>query len=308
MLQSDDLKDWSATKMLWTLVTLSIVIVTLARQKTSLNASGDKSIAAKKARVTAVPWRKRRINGEKITVRDTCSLESFSKSMEQVGIRTEKRAATILRYTDFLERKCPEEALVIKECGSCDRVTVVNGNSSNAAVLNGRPFIINAGEGTTGLRYIQTFLAKQGIGAARNRMKHGCLIIENRTGYISDTPVSRSLWQLVNAYPDAIILLTLRDSAEWRKSRIEKHKAGHAKGMETWFQSAPCGDSDHAMDHSDVETTYDVYNAWVACMLDPMLINVYNTKNSVLESQLRSLAKKVSVPSSLVETTLRSGI
>ena len=90
-------------------------------------------------------------------------------------------------------------------------------------------------------------------------------------------------------------MLTLRDSIEWRKSRIDKHEAGHRNEKDKWYQAAPCGESDHAMDHSDVSTTYDVYNTWVACMMDPTgdsakftTVNVYNTENSVLESDLLS--------------------
>jgi hypothetical protein len=60
-----------------------------------------------------------------------------------------------------------------------------------------------------------------------------------------------------------------------------------------WYQGAPCGESDHTMDHPDVPTTFDVYNTWVACIMDPTgdstkftAINVYNTENSVLKSNL----------------------
>ena len=127
--------------------------------------------------------------------------------------------------------------------------------------------VINAGEGTTGLRWIQCLLDRAGIGAGRNSLggatrnslasaklhqhRHSLQSLQSRPAdeYISDTPVATNLFYLVETHPSARIIMSMRNATAWKRSRVAKHRRQHPRGLQSWFQAAPCGASNHGYDH-----------------------------------------------------------
>ena len=201
-----------------------------------------------------------------------CSAERFAKAYDSLVEPTQglfegwsDKEAVVKRYKE------------LTEINSCERVPSPRWPMSFNRT---KPLIINAGEGSTATRFLNCVMRRIGNYGAHtrggpNQEKQnssefmGCDYYSSCTdgwdlfNYISDSPVAYQLTQLLATHPNSLVLHSLRDPASWKKSRISKHLH---QGAAKWHQAAPCGMSDHPMDHPQTELDFVVYNAWAKCV------------------------------------------
>eukprot|EP00729_Bicosta_minor_P005124 gene5124-4141_t len=213
--------------------------------------------------------------GEQIPAATTCSLRKFDQSLSVLlnpmsGMLNDwdfGRGLVRDRYKELLANGTTCEKV------PNDRWPISSSYNRTDAHL---PLIINPGEGTTATRFFNSFFAHLGFKAAHNigtektiAQCHGASgkpcteVFDAHRGYISDTPVAQTFWELLHTHPDAIIVHTLRPAVEWHVKRMHKHKKQHA---EDWHQASVCGEADHPMADPKTPLDYMVYNVWARCI------------------------------------------
>eukprot|EP00039_Didymoeca_costata_P019987 m.339635 g.339635 ORF g.339635 m.339635 type:complete len:336 (-) comp18892_c0_seq1:1236-2243(-) len=239
-----------------------------------------------------------------INVLDTCDINKFKQSLARLTqTRFSGPGATLLPES-FFSSKTIERYKNISELSSgCQTV----GHASETWPMTKRykkPFVINAGEGTTATRFMACAFRQLGYLSSHAGGKHafrGCKRV-NETGeyniscteawdlydYVSDSPVPYQFWSLLETHPDAVVLLSVRNPYQWRYKRIKTHQQ---KGAANWRQAIPCGASPYPMKGPWAPTDFAIYNAWVACLVNPKRLFVYNLFNESTQVVLTRLYK-----------------
>lgn len=140
------------------------------------------------------------------------------------------------------------------------------------------PLLINAGEGSTGTRFLNCVASRIGLKAAHNQYVSNASDFA-LSDFVSDHPVPELLAPLLAAFRgQSHVMMTLRDPWEWLEAR-RKHTGSDAFRIGT----AGCGLGIRLDDGTDDElaTHLFVYNAFSACMAarqgaEPVLINLFN--------------------------------
>eukprot|EP00039_Didymoeca_costata_P016799 m.305966 g.305966 ORF g.305966 m.305966 type:complete len:367 (+) comp16453_c0_seq1:153-1253(+) len=243
-----------------------------------------------------------------LKVIDTCPLDKFAAALDSLTKPDENaKTGAIIEWND-------REAVInrYKSIAYIRNCTQLPTTEWPISTNRTNPLIINAGEGTTGTRFLNCFMRRIGLPSAHTRgEKDGrtgeerardnrteflgcshygsCTAGWDQFNYISDSPVAYQIWELLQSHPDAIVFQSLRQPQPWKKSRISKHMLQNAN---KWHQAGPCGMADHQMDHEDTELDYVVYNAWARCILPPRSIafSFFSMKtHSVLLKIMRAL-------------------
>ena len=211
------------------------------------------------------------------------------------------------------------------------------------------PLIIAAGEGTTATRSLAEALGELGIWSAHNgrlfsppgtkKAVHSKVQLElqeliqplytkkpeenadydfaglagHRWGAIMDTPVPIYLPWLLKAFPQAKVILTVRDPMAWAKSRLDNHEFSpaplhglyHGVGYEpkkfatvtvrqheteASIRAGSAGAPATAGKIQQVATAFAMYNTYVACAVRPpqsfLLLNIFESCSEQLWSQI----------------------
>jgi len=187
---------------------------------------------------------------------DTCQIESFNAALQ--GLLTQ----TTLLGTHGVETASDR----YKEYAMG---TTCETPSASVWKPSQKRLIINLGYGTTGTRWLSRKMKKLGFKTAHQENKCGT---EQWSyyDYIADSPVAYQSWFLINAFPNATFLLSMRDGEEWMESRFSHH--GITK------QAAPCGHhrfEDEAGKLASAPTSV-AYHAWVKCLVPKDQLFAFN--------------------------------
>lgn len=174
-----------------------------------------------------------------------------------------------------------------------------------------KPLIINAGEGSTGTRFLHCVMKLAGLksqhlavdmlGEDETKLEGcnpSCTAGWDRYDYVSDTPVPYALWTLMRTHPTALVTLSLRDPEQWRHNRINKHLDDNAG---EWRQAGPCRPPDFNLKHADAPLGFVVYNAWALCLArrqgNPILLfNLFDEPSPSVLSRVMDFLKQNSYP------------
>jgi hypothetical protein len=231
-------------------------------------------------------------SGKDLQVMEACTPPQFTRSLLDITDIGK----------DLLPQNYHSEAASSMYAGMSSRHCVPNPPTKEWPISkrqhDGRqPLIINAGEGTTGSTYVDCIFEQLGLPEQDQRKKDALLPANDYRGceptctegwdhfdYVSNTPVPYEIWALLKTHPEALVLLPVRDSQVWQKERLASHpEAG------TWRQAAPCGATEHTLDHGDAPTAFIVYNAWVKCVTNPSKLfefNLFEDDTSAIISRL----------------------
>jgi hypothetical protein len=235
-------------------------------------------------------------NADRFSPLELCSHENFEANLRAMldPISGNQKGwtdveAAVARYAELVE------------LNTCPRVPNARWPMSTNRT---KPLIINAGEGSTATRFLNCVMRRIGHYGAHTRggpedaksnktefmgcddTVHypSCTTGWDTFNYISDSPVAYMLPELLATHPNALVIHSFRDPASWQKSRIHKHLHQGAAG---WHQAAPCGKTDHPMNHSKTNLDFVVYNAWAQCITPKgkryMQLNVFDQDKSSVE-------------------------
>jgi hypothetical protein len=129
--------------------------------------------------------------------------------------------------------------------------------------------IVNAGEGTTGTRFLSCVFDSMGFRTSHNEVLSPENAYEslNDYDYVSDNPLNmRAIEIFAGRHGGQIpgVLLSLRDPKEWARSRIKHHRDG---GAEHWRAASAClGWGGAPISETDqMPLAVLTYNAFSAC-------------------------------------------
>jgi hypothetical protein len=191
--------------------------------------------------------------------------------------------------------------------------------------------LINAGEGSTGTRDVDCIFQHLGLegghylsggkafGCSTSQPGSDCTKLFDRFDYVSDSPVSAIVPQLLASHPGHLLsgaLLSLREPFEWAQRRAEHNKVGAAGRSDDVVKAeTPCGCHAHAHHYgmlaavgcngspslSDVNASalaVVIHDAWATCLItkrfrQPLLaLNVFNGVSRIYDGGAWSLGSE----------------
>eukprot|EP00746_Dinoflagellata_sp_MGD_P007662 gnl/MRDRNA2_/MRDRNA2_115216_c0_seq1.p1 gnl/MRDRNA2_/MRDRNA2_115216_c0~~gnl/MRDRNA2_/MRDRNA2_115216_c0_seq1.p1 ORF type:complete len:279 (-),score=29.55 gnl/MRDRNA2_/MRDRNA2_115216_c0_seq1:51-887(-) len=157
-------------------------------------------------------------------------------------------------------------------------------------VISNKTLIVNLGQGTTGTRWLARVMASLGFHSAHNCIKVGPnAYASDEFEYISDAPVPYQATHIIQGYPNAVFLFSLRDAEEWRVSRLEHHNGPHPAFDICGRKVSP------PLARAESATYETVRQIWLSCILPEEKIfkfNLFTTDDDTFLLQLKSFLEK----------------
>jgi len=218
---------------------------------------------------------------------DTCPIESFNVALQSLLTQT-----TLLGIpgVETASDRYKEYAMG----------TTCETPSASVWKPSQKRLIINLGYGTTGTRWLTTKMQGLGFKTAHNELKCGTKQW-SKYDYITDSPVAYQSWFLMNAFPNATFLLSMRDGEEWMESRFTHHHITQ--------QPAPCGRHSFKDEAGKLASppTSVAYHAWVKCLVPKDQLFAFNLwrydEKDFIEELIRFLRQRGHTISSEREQT-----
>lgn len=184
-------------------------------------------------------------------VQETCSPEQFKDAMtnliENELLTDGYASASNLHYHDVANRQCPTQKFVSE-----------------------KKMIFNVGPGTTGTRFISDIMSQ--IGFKTSHDPHFTLEHWHEYDFIADSPPGKVMYQLLQAYPNAVFMMSMRDPKAWQKSRCNNHKC------KRYHIAEPCskGENDVSVDDHATLPRLASFYAWVKCIVPAERLYAFN--------------------------------
>eukprot|EP00746_Dinoflagellata_sp_MGD_P001692 gnl/MRDRNA2_/MRDRNA2_103210_c0_seq1.p1 gnl/MRDRNA2_/MRDRNA2_103210_c0~~gnl/MRDRNA2_/MRDRNA2_103210_c0_seq1.p1 ORF type:complete len:297 (-),score=52.31 gnl/MRDRNA2_/MRDRNA2_103210_c0_seq1:42-932(-) len=207
--------------------------------------------------------------------------ESFSAPMTQCSMRKFKQTELDAHRLGLLNNSYNAQKKYHTIFEACRRV-------KQGPVLSNKTLIVNLGMGTTGTRWVNKVLKTLGFKTLHNPMgsqPKDYMDVE----YVSDDPVCGQTYEINDAFPNAIFMMSWRDGKQWQKSRL-KHK-DHAK---YWRTLNLCGLKGQLGD-ADAATDLSAREIWLSCVLPPERLfqyNLFNMDDKNFLSKLKTFLEK----------------
>lgn len=200
-----------------------------------------------------------------------CPVENFKSSLKKVSAM----------LPGALEQAGGEEAVVshyekIPKGPQCVREHEESA-SWHKSKRHDKGLIINFGEGTTATRFLACVMDDLGYKTIHNDKElkectnmegtRSCADRWDKYDFIADTPVPKELSQLMATHHRlqgaAAYMLSLRDPAEWAKSRV----GHHLPLSKSWTQTSICGDPTNLLVNSKRVPLHKlVYDSFAHCL------------------------------------------
>lgn len=156
-----------------------------------------------------------------------------------------------------------------------------------------KELLIDLGEGTTGTRWLNNVVKKLGYRSMHNlkvgsdhpnqcysktkrRGKNDLLVeckctkIYEGYDFISDSPISYQVYELVMSFPRAKFLLSIRDGEGWQRSRVDHHRSAV-----NWSAASPCGYGPK-MSSAQAAIEEEVLTTWITCFVPRNRLFAFN--------------------------------
>lgn len=163
-------------------------------------------------------------------------------------------------------------------------------------VVSDKTLIVNVAEGTTGTRWLDRVMATLGFRHSHNNMNvnytaYASPIYE----YIADSPVPYQANEIIDAYPNAVFFMSMRDGEDWRTSRIRHHL--YMDPGRHWHPAFDiCGQKNApSMKHPEAATYFTVREIWLSCVLPQERLfqfNLFNTDDDTFLIELKVFLEK----------------
>eukprot|EP00746_Dinoflagellata_sp_MGD_P150384 gnl/MRDRNA2_/MRDRNA2_82281_c0_seq2.p1 gnl/MRDRNA2_/MRDRNA2_82281_c0~~gnl/MRDRNA2_/MRDRNA2_82281_c0_seq2.p1 ORF type:complete len:309 (+),score=45.35 gnl/MRDRNA2_/MRDRNA2_82281_c0_seq2:132-1058(+) len=195
-----------------------------------------------------------------------CSKQDFEKTQNELI------SQGLMKNTHNAEDKYDEFVEAFKGC-------------KTYPVTSKRKMLVNIGEGTTATRYVDTVFEAIGFKALNFKVPNAELYKSPKFDYISDNDVPYQVSEIIQRYPNAIFIMSMRDGEDWRTSRIKHHiHDRHGTPVSTWHPAFGCEDNGKApvnMYNESAAAYFTAREIWWDCVLKERLFqfNLFESAN-----------------------------